>query len=265
MLSMCMLLILLHGVEPAVPLQDFYPFGLDEGDSQTIEQDDGGSGLLAISVAFPFFGERHMGLYVNNNGLVSFLREVSQFTPVAFPIAGDRRVVAPFWADVDNRRAGKVFYRESKDPAILRRATADINRYFPEFPIFATTWVLIATWHQVTFFGGSSITPVNTFQVVLITDGELSFTIFQYHNISWTTGMHATSGGDLAGLGGIAAQVLMLVMGGAISTSQALGQMILLKLKPPQMWAILVVGSFALMILRCKWAAAMTQRRSVLT
>ncbi|XP_016089591.1 sushi, nidogen and EGF-like domain-containing protein 1 [Sinocyclocheilus grahami] len=205
-LSMCMLLILLHGVEPAVPLQEFYPFSLDEGDSQTIEQDDGGSGLVAISVAFPFFGERHTGLYVNNNGLVSFLREVSQFTPVAFPIAGDRRVVAPFWADVDNRRAGKVFYRESKDPAILRRATADINRYFPEFPMFVTTWVLIATWHQVTFFGGSSITPVNTFQVVLITDGELSFTIFQYHNISWTTGMHATSGGDLAGLGGIAAQ-----------------------------------------------------------
>ncbi|KAL0191041.1 hypothetical protein M9458_013739, partial [Cirrhinus mrigala] len=96
---------------------------------------------------------------VNNNGLVSFLREVSQFTPVAFPIAGDRRVVAPFWADVDNRRAGQVFYRESKDPATLRRANADINRYFPEFPMFVTTWVLIATWHQVTFFGGSSITP----------------------------------------------------------------------------------------------------------
>lgn len=48
---------------------------------------------------------------------------------------------------------------------------------------------------------------VNTFQVVLITDGELSFTIFQYNNITWTTGMHASSGGNLAGLGGIAAQV----------------------------------------------------------
>jgi len=55
-----------------------------------------------------------------------------------------------------------------------------------------------------------SILKVNTFQVVLITDGELSFTIFQYHNITWTTGMHATSGGDLAGLGGIAAQVRSL-------------------------------------------------------
>lgn len=65
MLSTCMLVILLHGVEPAVPLEEFYPFGLDEGDSQTIEQDDGGSGLVAISVAFPFFGERHNGLYVS--------------------------------------------------------------------------------------------------------------------------------------------------------------------------------------------------------
>ncbi|XP_056270868.1 sushi, nidogen and EGF-like domain-containing protein 1 isoform X4 [Pseudoliparis swirei] len=197
---------LLPGVEPAVPLEDFYPFGQDKGDSQTIAQDDGGSRLVEISVAFPFFGDKHTGLYVNNNGLVSFLREVSQFTPVAFPIAGDRRVVAPFWADVDNRRAGRVFYRESKEPSILRRASGDVKMYFSEFPNFNATWALISTWHQVTFFGGNSLTPVNTFQVVLITDGELSFTIFQYNNVTWTTGMHASSGGNLAGLGGIAAQ-----------------------------------------------------------
>ncbi|KAF3835743.1 hypothetical protein F7725_028301 [Dissostichus mawsoni] len=123
---------------------------------------------------------------VNNNGLVSFLREVSQFTPVAFPIAGDRRVVAPFWADVDNRRAGRVFYRESQEPSSLRRASGEVKTYFSEFPNFNATWVLIATWHQVTFFGGSSLTP--------------------YNNITWTTGMHASSGGNLAGLGGIAAQ-----------------------------------------------------------
>uniref|UniRef100_A0A8C2XCD3 Sushi, nidogen and EGF like domains 1 n=1 Tax=Cyclopterus lumpus TaxID=8103 RepID=A0A8C2XCD3_CYCLU len=197
---------LLPRVEPAVPLEDFYPFGQDKGDSQTIAQDDGGSRLVEISVAFPFFGDKHTGLYVNNNGLVSFLREVSQFTPVAFPIAGDRRVVAPFWADVDNRRAGRVFYRESKEPSILKRASGDVKTYFSEFPNFNATWALISTWHQVTFFGGNSLTPVNTFQVVLITDGELSFTIFQYNNVTWTTGMHASSGGNLAGLGGIAAQ-----------------------------------------------------------
>ncbi|KFQ12806.1 Sushi, nidogen and EGF-like domain-containing protein 1, partial [Leptosomus discolor] len=146
-------------------------------------------------------------LQVNNNGIISFLKEVSQFTPVAFPISKDRRVVAAFWADVDNRQAGDVYYRESTEQPILERASRDIAQYFPEFPGFSAQWVFIATWYRVTFFGGSSFSPVNTFQIVLITDGKLSFTIFNYESITWTTGMHASSGGDFAGLGGIAAQV----------------------------------------------------------
>lgn len=98
---------------------------------------------------------------MNNNGIISFLKEVSQFTPVAFPIAKDRCVVAAFWADVDNRRAGDVYYREATDPAVLRRATEDIRRYFPELPDFSATWVFVATWYRVTFFGGSSSSPVS--------------------------------------------------------------------------------------------------------
>lgn len=42
---------------------------------------------------------------------------------------------------------------------------------------------------------------VNTFQTVLITDGTLSFTIFNYESITWTTGTHASSVGDASGLG----------------------------------------------------------------
>uniref|UniRef100_A0A663ECY7 Sushi, nidogen and EGF like domains 1 n=1 Tax=Aquila chrysaetos chrysaetos TaxID=223781 RepID=A0A663ECY7_AQUCH len=189
-----------------VPLADFYPFGPTQGDAATRKQDDGGSELRPLSLPFPFFGAGHTGLYVNNNGIISFLKEVSQFTPVAFPISKDRRVVAAFWADVDNRRAGDVYYRESTEQPILERASRDIAQYFPEFPGFSAQWVFIATWYRVTFFGGSSFTPVNTFQIVLITDGKLSFTIFNYESITWTTGMHASSGGDFAGLGGIAAQ-----------------------------------------------------------
>ncbi|XP_071422105.1 sushi, nidogen and EGF-like domain-containing protein 1 isoform X5 [Pithys albifrons albifrons] len=189
-----------------VPLGDFYPFGPAQGDAATRKQDDGGSELRPLSIPFPFFGAGHTGLYVNNNGIISFLKEVSQFTPVAFPISKDRRVVAAFWADVDNRRAGDVYYRESTEQPILERASRDIAQYFPEFPGFSAQWVFIATWYRVTFFGGNSFSPVNTFQIVLITDGKLSFTIFNYESISWTTGMHASSGGDFAGLGGIAAQ-----------------------------------------------------------
>ncbi|NXG46611.1 SNED1 protein, partial [Psilopogon haemacephalus] len=189
-----------------VPLADFYPFGPAQGDAATGKQDDGGSELRPLAVPFPFFGAGHTGLYVNNNGIISFLKEVSQFTPVAFPISKDRRVVAAFWADVDNRRAGDVYYRESTEQPILERASRDIVQYFPEFPEFSAQWVFIATWYRVTFFGGNSFSPVNTFQIILITDGKLSFTIFNYESITWTTGMHASSGGDFAGLGGIAAQ-----------------------------------------------------------
>ncbi|XP_062936120.1 sushi, nidogen and EGF-like domain-containing protein 1 [Cynocephalus volans] len=195
-----------RAVRGAVALADFYPFGVERGDAVTPKQDDGGSGLRPLSVPFPFFGAEHSGLYVNNNGVISFLKEVSQFTPAAFPIAKDRCVVAAFWADVDNRRAGDVYYREATDPRTLHRATEDVRRYFPELPDFSATWVFVATWYRVTFFGGSSSSPVNTFQTVLITDGKVSFTIFNYESIAWTTGTHASSGGDAAGLGGIAAQ-----------------------------------------------------------
>ncbi|KAG8445395.1 hypothetical protein GDO86_010251 [Hymenochirus boettgeri] len=194
------------GTHGLVPLADFYPFGPKEGDTVTRRQDDGGSGLLPIARAFTFFGDKHSGLYVNNNGVVSFLREVSQFTPVAFPISGDRRVVAAFWADVDNRRGGNVFFRETEEPKALTRASMDVRTYFPEFPDFQCSWVFVATWHRVTFYGGDNTSPVNTFQIVLITDGSRSFTIFNYENINWTTGRHASSGGDNSGRGGIAAQ-----------------------------------------------------------
>lgn len=80
---------------------------------------------------------------------------------MAFPIAKDRCVVAAFWADVDNRRAGDVYYREATDPATLRRATEDVRRYFPELPGFSATWAFVATWYRVTFFGGSPSSPVS--------------------------------------------------------------------------------------------------------
>lgn len=51
------------------------------------------------------------------------------------------------------------------------------------------------------------VPKVNTFQAVLISDGSTSYCIFNYGDISWSTG--TASGGDpLTGLGGTTAQVL---------------------------------------------------------
>ncbi|XP_043532334.1 alpha-tectorin [Chiloscyllium plagiosum] len=187
------------------PFELLYQFGTRSSDSETPKVDDGGSPEIHLSITFPFFAMGQRSLHVNNNGVISFNVQVSQFTPEAFPLSDGRSFIAPFWADVHNGIKGNVYYRESTDPSILQRATKDIRKNFKDQNAFSATWVFIATWYKVTFYGGSSTTPVNTFQCVLITDERTSFAMFNYADIYWTTG--TASGGDpLTGVGGSAAQ-----------------------------------------------------------
>ncbi len=92
---------------------------------------------------------------VNNNGVISFLVEVSQYTPDTFPLGGNRRLVAPFWADVDTGNGGDVFYRETTDPNLLQQATDDVKAAYVDQRKFKATWLLIATWYEVAFYGAS--------------------------------------------------------------------------------------------------------------
>ncbi|KAI4800156.1 hypothetical protein KUCAC02_014979, partial [Chaenocephalus aceratus] len=182
-----------------------YPYGPNHRDLETPKMDDGSSPEITLSTNFVFFNAPYRIIYINNNGVISFNVQVSQFTPEAFPLSDSRSFIAPLWADVHNGIRGDVYYRETTEPEILERATQDIRRYFKKMPAFTATWAFITTWHQVTFYGGSQTTPVNTFQTVLIADGEAFFTMFNYGEISWSTG--TASGGDpLTGLGGTTAQ-----------------------------------------------------------
>ncbi|KAM6370751.1 alpha-tectorin [Pluvialis apricaria] len=196
-------LLVITARQRAHTMASLYPFW--QNDTKTPKVDDGSSPEIKISVPFIFFGAPYRSVYVNNNGVISFNALVSQFTPEAFPLTDGRAFVAPFWADVHNGIRGEIYYRESTDPELLRRASKDIRKHFKDMSSFSAIWIFIVTWEEVTFYGGSSTTPVNTFQAVLITDGVSSFALFNYHEISWTTG--TASGGDpLTGLGGVMAQ-----------------------------------------------------------
>lgn len=91
---------------------------------------------------------------MNNNGLVSFGAPETQYTSDPFPLPDGRALVAPFWADVDVRVAGRVLYRQSRAPGILARATADVGAAFPHLP-FTAAWVFVATWDRVAFYGAT--------------------------------------------------------------------------------------------------------------
>lgn len=98
-----------------------------------------------------------LSIKVNTNGVVSFLVAVSQFTPDPFPLGDQRRLISPFWGDVDTRNGGVVSYRESTDTALLQRATKDIRRAFVRHQKFTATWIFIATWDRVAFYGASGL------------------------------------------------------------------------------------------------------------
>ena len=55
-----------------VPLSDFYPYGVSEGDTVLPPNDDGSSGEIQISILFPYFDKNHGSLYVSMLGFVLF-------------------------------------------------------------------------------------------------------------------------------------------------------------------------------------------------
>lgn len=139
--------------------------------------------------------------------MLTFNGAYSTFTPAPFPLASGVKIVAAFWADVDTRmNPGRVYFREISYGSLLNVATGQIRTYFPETSHFNAKWLFIATWYNVTFYGGSTTTPTDTFQCVLVTDGYSSYAIYNYVDITWTTGT-ASSGDAQHGLGGIPAQV----------------------------------------------------------
>ena len=71
--------------------------------------------------------------------------------PRSLPHSG-LRIVAPYWADVDTRRTGNIYYRQTTDPSLLARATSEIRTAFPESGNVTISNLLIATWDSVGYY-----------------------------------------------------------------------------------------------------------------
>ena len=60
--------------------------------------------------------------------------------------------IAPYWADFDLRGTGKVYYRQTKDPILLARATNEIQTTFSLPHHVVVTNLVIATWDAVGYY-----------------------------------------------------------------------------------------------------------------
>ena len=107
----------------SVPLSQFLPYGPEAGDTILPHGDDESSEPIHLMIAFPFMDYRERVLFVNINGLISFIQPISIFKPNCNKMPPSQRMVAPFWADVitNNGLGGEIFYRQSTDPELLRK------------------------------------------------------------------------------------------------------------------------------------------------
>ncbi|KAJ8300970.1 hypothetical protein KUTeg_022489 [Tegillarca granosa] len=196
-----------------ITISDLYPYGSQNGDRETARLDDGGSGRIDLNSTFKFFGRNYNKLFVNNNGIITFDSKLQEYKPQSFPPATEsenRPIIAPFWADVDIQRIpnGSVYYRQTINATLLKRASEEIRNYFISQRLFTATWMFVVTWEDVGFYGASKPhgkTKKNTFQAILVTNGKRSFVIFNYLKIVWTTGSNS-QGNTQTGLGGKQAQ-----------------------------------------------------------
>ncbi|XP_076463392.1 nidogen-1-like [Babylonia areolata] len=179
--------VVLAGGLEAVPQQLMYPYGREYGDQVLPPEDDISSDEISLSEPVVFFDTAYKSLYVNMNGHVSFETEIPNYQgnlvlPIGF------KMIAPFLGDVDTRVTGTVYYRETDDENTLRRAAADIQSHFSGKATFQPSALFIVTWDKVGYYN-EQYDKVNTFQLVLVTDGESSFAFFHYLDggMQWVT------------------------------------------------------------------------------
>ncbi len=146
--------------------------------------DDGSVGPVSMGMTINFNGINHNQLYVNNNGNVTFNGPLSSFTPSAIT-GGSTLMLAPFFADVDTRRAiPDVTY-----------GTGIIGGH----NVFGVNWIDVGFYNQ-------NSTPSNSFQLIITDMGSGNFDFeFNYDRILWEAGQ--ASGGNTSGLGGTSVAV----------------------------------------------------------
>ena len=91
-------------------------------------------------------------MQVNTKGVISLGSSFVFSTPSSLPLTGTYKVIAPYWADVDTRGTGNIYYRQTTDPSLLARATSEIRAAFPMSQNSTITNIFIATWDSVGYY-----------------------------------------------------------------------------------------------------------------
>jgi len=115
--------------------------------SRRVPTGDDNSVYQSIGQRFRFYGRSYTTIRIYNNGYVSLGGGVTGgYTPRPFPFRG-APMIAPYWADVDTRGTGSVYYKSSTSSSDLNRAAGLISSTYRTS--FRPNRVYVVTWYRV--------------------------------------------------------------------------------------------------------------------
>jgi hypothetical protein len=78
----------------------------DQGTAPLYQNDDGSTLPIKLPFTFCYYGQSFNTVFINNNGNISFVKPVFNFSTHGFPLGTDTLMIAPFYADVNTIPAG---------------------------------------------------------------------------------------------------------------------------------------------------------------
>ena len=97
----------------SIQAEIMYSFGPNSGDISLAKNDDGSYGPIRLNFKLRFFNKVYSKLYVNTNGLISFLSPINKNYPLNNYIPISTPFISPFWSDINTLIGGRIYYRDS--------------------------------------------------------------------------------------------------------------------------------------------------------
>ncbi|KAL7032364.1 hypothetical protein ACKWTF_007298 [Chironomus riparius] len=183
-------------------LSDRDLFNINAPGSTILERGNDNSKLVNLQNPINFYTEKYDSIYINSNGILTFVNEFPEFLNIPFPI--EYPSISPFYSNIDTTYADQsstISYYESTDASVLATASHLIRNSFSDASSFYAKSIFVATWFRVPKWKSEESeqersNEFNTFQVAIISSDDQSYAEFLYpqNGIQWVQADTGESG-----------------------------------------------------------------------
>ncbi|CAL1546740.1 unnamed protein product [Lymnaea stagnalis] len=161
-----------------------FPYGTSVGDTKLTSER---SPEINLDPPFPYYGGKHQTLQVYEDGFITLDDTQARSAYLFDQLEVEFPSIVPWLARMDaGLSQGEITYRLTTNTTVLNEISA-YSAKFVEFINFVPVYAFIAIWYNVgtAYYDNSTNNKVNSFQVLMTSDGSKSLVLFDYIRVEW--------------------------------------------------------------------------------